>query len=159
MLIQFLADEELVAKLDAVKSLLSAGGRGSSLADIVDTLASDYLERHHPVARKEKRDARKGAASPDSRRREWEKPQESRHIPAQIRDDVFARDQGQCTYVAADGKQCRARHGLHVDHITPFSAGGKHEPSNLRLLCAAHNRRAAEHTLGSQVMARFWRQQ
>jgi hypothetical protein len=37
--------------------------------------------------------------------------------------------------------------------------GGGNEISNLRLLCGAHNRLAAEHTLGVQVMAPYWRQE
>jgi hypothetical protein len=37
--------------------------------------------------------------------------------------------------------------------------GGGNEPANLRLLCGAHNRLAAEHTLGAHVMERFWRRQ
>ena len=38
---------------------------------------------------------------------------------------------------------------VQVDHLRPFAAGGDHDPSNLRLLCAAHNRRAAEKVFGS----------
>ncbi len=82
-----------------------------------------------------------------------------RHIPASTRDEVFARDAGQCTYVAHDGTRCEARHGLQVDHVQPWAAGGGNEASNLRLLCGAHNRVAAEHSLGRHVMARYWRRQ
>lgn len=70
---------------------------------------------------------------------------------------MFVRDGGQCTFVAADGTRCRSRKGLQIDHIRPYSARGTHDPSNLRLLCGAHNRRAAERALGLEVMQPYWR--
>jgi 5-methylcytosine-specific restriction endonuclease McrA len=81
----------------------------------------------------------------------------SRHVPAAVRDRVFVRDGGQCAFVATNGNRCVARKGLEIDHIVPLAAGGNHEPSNLRLLCAAHNLRAAEQLLGARVMSPFWR--
>lgn len=64
----------------------------------------------------------------------------SRHIPAALRDAVFQRDGGQCTYVGPGGTRCTARMHLQVDHIRPFCLGGMHELDNLRLLCGKHNR-------------------
>jgi 5-methylcytosine-specific restriction endonuclease McrA len=70
---------------------------------------------------------------------------------------VFARDGGRCTFTAKDGTKCQSTRGVQIDHIVPYAAGGTHDPANLRLLCAAHNRRAAEMTLGSRVMQPYWR--
>jgi hypothetical protein len=127
-------------------------------------------------------EAKKREESPDSHRWEWKNaqsgektaarvmiedhprershaPEDSRHIPDETRDDVFVRDGGQCSFVAPDGTQCQCTKGLQVDHIKPFANGGTHDPSNLRLLCGAHNRREAERTMGAHVMKQFWRTQ
>ncbi len=111
-----------------------------------------------------------------SRRREWQnnnlrqqkagasgprldQARPSRHIPAAVRDDVFVRDGGACTFAARDGTRCGSKQPLQIDHVHPFAAGGAHDRSNLRLLCAGHNRLAAEQTLGTHRMKRFWRKE
>ena len=72
----------------------------------------------------------------------------SRHIPAAIRDAVFAQDKGRCTYTGADGRRCGATHNLQIDHIVPFARGGMTSVENLRLLCGKHNRLRAERVFG-----------
>ena len=156
MLIQFLADNELVDALEEARRLLSAGNPNVSFADVIRALADEYLERHSPVARNQRREKKRREANPDSQRREC-KSTGTRHIPDNVRDGVFVRDGGQCTYVAPDGTRCRAKHSLHIDHVRPFATGGGHEPDNLRLLCAAHNRRVAERSMGQRIMASYWR--
>ena len=149
LLVQFLASEELMRKLEEVKSLLSHQCPDGSFADIFDVIVSEYLERNSPAARKARRDNKKSSSS-DSRRRECDEPGEerSRHIPDDVRDEVFVRDGGECAFVGEHGIRCRSRRALQVDHIVPYSRGGKNDLSNLRLLCGAHNRRAAEVILG-----------
>lgn len=49
-------------------------------------------------------------------------------MPNDMRNRVLKRDGYRCT-------QCGSTVRLEVDHITPYSAGGKHEMSNLRTLC------------------------
>jgi len=68
------------------------------------------------------------------------KPKRSRHIPAEVRRRVWARDQGRCTYLDAKGRRCGSRWFLQIDHVQPFARGGDNTVSNLRLFCAAHNR-------------------
>ena len=155
MLVQFLASEELVEKFERAKALLSGRGADGSFADVLEVLVTEFLARRDPVARPERRAERKGPPSPDSRRREL-KQGRSRHVPAAVRDEVYARDGGSCAYVGNDGSRCESRRGLEIDHVQPFAAGGSCETNNLRLLCAAHNLRAAEQTLGVNVMSRFW---
>jgi 5-methylcytosine-specific restriction endonuclease McrA len=72
---------------------------------------------------------------------------------------VFAGGVDGCAYVSLEGRRCGSRTALQVDHIRPFAAGGGNDVSNLRLLCAAHNRLAAVQTLGAHVMGRFWRRE
>jgi hypothetical protein len=72
----------------------------------------------------------------------------SRHVPTGTRAAVFDRDDHRCTFVAADGTRCSATRNLEIDHVQSFAMGGSHDAENLRVLCAAHNRRAAEHVFG-----------
>ncbi|HKK70126.1 MAG TPA: HNH endonuclease signature motif containing protein [Candidatus Krumholzibacteria bacterium] len=44
-----------------------------------------------------------------------------------------------------------------MDHVEPFALGGSHEAENLRVLCAAHNRRAAERVFGTRPRWKSWR--
>jgi 5-methylcytosine-specific restriction endonuclease McrA len=136
-------------------------GDEKSFADVMKEALKEYRDRHSPSARQARREARKGVASPDYRRRELNANEldPSRHVPDEIRDRVFVRDGGQCTFVGADGTRCQSRKGLQIDHIVPFAASGTHDPSNLRLLCGAHNRLMAERALGRHVMQPYWRRQ
>ena len=154
LFVQFLADENLMELFEEVRALLSRDGKNPSIADVMRVALTEFRDRHSPIARKERREAKVGAASVDSRRREYT----SRHVPDDVRDEVFARDGGKCTFTARDGTRCDSNRGVQIDHIVPYSVGGTHDPSNLRLLCAAHNRRAAEISLGTHVTQRFWGQ-
>ena len=78
-----------------------------------------------------------------------------RTLPAAVRDEVFARDGGRCTYVGACGIPCGSTHNLQIDHIEPFARGGSGKLDNLRLLCAQHNRLEAARAFGSAWMDQF----
>jgi hypothetical protein len=68
-----------------------------------------------------------------------------RCIPAKLRAAVLARACYQCEYTdPATKRRCTARHYLQIDHVTPVAHGGAATPANLRALCAAHNRLAAD---------------
>lgn len=169
LLLQFLATESCVKRLDETKALLSHRCPGGSLGDVIEIVLTEFVERHSPVLRQRRREARtaegsrgESGVSTDrhSRRRECDPSgTRTRHIPAKVRDEVFAKDEGRCTYVARDGTRCESRHALQVDHIHPYAAGGTNDATNLRLLCAAHNRHAAERALGAHVMKSFWPRQ
>jgi 5-methylcytosine-specific restriction endonuclease McrA len=155
--VQFLADEEFMKLFEEVRNLMPDGGE-QNIADVMRRVLTEYRDRHSPAARHARREAKNGSARLESQRWECDNTQ-SRHIPDEVRDMIFVRDRGQCTFVAADGTRCQCRKNLQLDHIKPFAAGGTHHPENLRLLCGAHNRLAAEHVLGKHVMQAYWRQQ
>jgi 5-methylcytosine-specific restriction endonuclease McrA len=174
LLVQFLASDELMAKFEEAKALLSHRSGDGSFAEVLAIILEEFLERHSPTARQARREVRKSrktearrtsaAADPTpdvhSRRRECKAGNHpSRHIPVEVRDEVFVRDGGACTFAARDGTRCGSTRSLQIDHIRPYAAGGTHDPSNLRLLCAAHNRLAAERTLGKDSIKRFWRKE
>jgi hypothetical protein len=53
---------------------------------------------------------------------------------------ILKRDQS-CQFIDhKTNKQCNSKHLLQVDHIQPKYAGGSNDPTNLRILCAHHNR-------------------
>ena len=77
-----------------------------------------------------------------------------RHIPAAVRRKVYDRDGARCTFVSADGRRCRSRHGLEFHHDEPYALGGGRSPENIRLLCRAHNDFLARATYGKRIMDR-----
>jgi hypothetical protein len=56
----------------------------------------------------------------------------SRHIPRDVRGEVWSRDGGRCV-------ECQADDYLEYDHIIPHSRGGASTVNNVRLLCRRCN--------------------
>ena len=54
-------------------------------------------------------------------------------IPADVRREVWRRDEGKCV-------KCGSRKNLEYDHIIPVSKGGSNTARNIELLCEVHNR-------------------
>jgi hypothetical protein len=76
-------------------------------------------------------------------------------IPRHVRREVWARDGGRCTFVAADGQRCGTRERLELDHVRPYALGGASSTSNLRLRCRAHNLFEAGRIFGAEFMRQF----
>jgi 5-methylcytosine-specific restriction endonuclease McrA len=77
---------------------------------------------------------------------------DGRYIPAEIKRQVFERDQGRCTFVGENGEPCESRRGLEFDHVKPVAKGGRTCVANLRLRCHAHNQYEAERLFGAGFM-------
>jgi hypothetical protein len=150
---QFLAPDEYAEVFDEVRNLMPGG---MSYGDIALAVFREYRDRHSPIERQKRRE-KKGAASLHSH--QWESNDVTHDIPKIVRDVIFIRDGGQCTFVAPDGTRCQCRKGLQVDHIKPVANDGPIDMANLRLLCGGHNRLMAERTMGKHVMQPYWRQQ
>jgi hypothetical protein len=67
----------------------------------------------------------------------------SRHVPASVKRQVWARDRGQCAFVGSSGC-CTERGFLELHHVVPFADGGPTVADNLELRCRAHNQYEAE---------------
>lgn len=80
------------------------------------------------------------------------RPANPRHVPSAVRDAVWERDGGQCTFVGTGGHRCGSRDALELDHIEPVARGGQSTVANLRLMCRAHNQYVAEQTFGRDVV-------
>ncbi len=132
---------EMLRELEALLSHASAG-----VGEIVERGLEALLEQ---TKRK-----RCGAASRRRQPREQDDAtgDESRHVPAEVRHEVWERDGAQCTFVAADGHRCESRAYLQLHHIEPFARGGPTVVENVALLCGVHNRLEGERVYGRGFM-------
>jgi hypothetical protein len=76
-----------------------------------------------------------------------------RAIPAPLRRALWARDEGQCTYVSAAGRRCPSTRRIEFHHRDLFARGGEATYDNLCLRCRPHNQYEAEQELGSEYVA------
>ncbi len=179
--LEFAVDPEFMKKFNRMKTLLSSNyPEGISFEELFMLLMDEYIDRHSPEgrsARREKRladrsrknsgriqadDSRHGSNSTSENRSGMSRPaadregmNRTRSIPRKVRDEIFLRDGGRCTFEGTDGRRCNSSWNLQIDHIVPFARGGDNSPGNLRLLCGKHNRLEAERVFGSQHMERF----
>jgi 5-methylcytosine-specific restriction endonuclease McrA len=90
--------------------------------------------------------------APSARSRPRRSSGNGRYIPAAIRNAIWDRDGGQCTFVSESGRRCEERKGLDFDHIDPVARGGQTSVDRMRLLCRAHNQYTADFTFGPWFM-------
>jgi hypothetical protein len=75
-----------------------------------------------------------------------------RHIAAAVKQAVWERDGGQCTFTSESGHRCPAREFIEFNHAEPVARGGIATTENIRLRCRAHNQYEAEQTFGVDFM-------
>jgi hypothetical protein len=98
--------------------------------------------------------ARQPPATPSTKARpEASTKGRTQAISRATRRTVCERDGLRCTWRGPDGVRCESRAWLENDHADPRGRGGSSEPENIRLLCRAHNQRAAELHYGRSHMA------
>jgi 5-methylcytosine-specific restriction endonuclease McrA len=149
-------DATFKAELDQLKALLSHKVPNGDLQAVLHEAVRCAIEKHGK---------RRGAVEPktkQTRASERSSPGDGRgkgrgSIPAEVRREVWKRDQGRCTWRGPDGRRCESTWKLEVDHIRPVALGGPSTLSNTRLLCARHNLLHAEQTYGREHMALFRR--
>ncbi len=148
--VQFTASSELHDKLARLRVLMRSSVPDGDLAAIIEEAVTEKLERLESKRLAKTKSARKSLEETDT-------SPSSRYIPAAVKRAVRERDGNQCTFVDANGRRCRERHGLEFHHHQPFGRGGDHSPENLRMMCPAHNRYLAERDYGREVMRRYRR--
>ena len=167
--IKLVIDESSYKNLEELKSLLSHKNPILSHGELLSILLEEALEKHDPRRKKIRKTIKKEAVTSAQKLKaqqvnrltatspqKWEyrgnTKQIHRTIPSYIRKHIWERDEGQCTYVHPETKRkCSSRYLLQIDHIKPFSLGGKSEVGNLRLLCAGHNQLRSEKTFGKRI--------
>lgn len=144
--IELTLSKEQFTKLQKAKELLSHSVPTGDLASLLEYL-SDKVIQQKTRSRTSTVEVKTGIPDYELPRTAENKRRKMsavspRTIPATIRKNLF-RDQNCCQYRDnKTDKQCSSRWQLQVDHIQPVWAGGSNHPSNLRLLCGAHNRHA-----------------
>ena len=142
---QFTVAQDTYEKLRYAQALLGHTVPSGELAEVFDR-ALDAL-----IAGLERG---KFAATPRPRQRRRLASASTRHVPAEVRRAVWARDGGRCTFVSAAGHRCPARTRLEFDHVDPVARGGRATVERIRLRCRAHNQYAAECAIGADFMRR-----
>ncbi len=165
--LSFTVDSETMEKIKLAISLLSNRfPTGIKYEELFVILLNEYLDRNNPEAKNSRRKEKKQSNKSHTQKRPGQKKpahsnnsskEPTRSIPRKVRDEVFTRDGGRCTFVGDDGVRCSCRHNLQIDHIVPFARGGSNSPDNLRLLCARHNLLEAERVFGRDHMEKYCR--
>ncbi|HMA76385.1 MAG TPA: HNH endonuclease signature motif containing protein, partial [Candidatus Krumholzibacteriaceae bacterium] len=166
--LEFMVNPEFLKKVEEIRSELSRKyPAGVSFEILFNIVMDEYLKRHGPERRIKRREKRKSSkkrkpkyVSKDNRKRRKENSgHRTRDIPAAVRDEVYRRDKGRCSFVGRNGRRCGSTWNLQIDHIVPFARGGDNSPCNLRLLCERHNRLEAERAYGKDFMRKYIRKE
>jgi hypothetical protein len=80
---------------------------------------------------------------------------DSRYIPAEIRREVWKRDQGRCQWPLEGGGVCGSTFQPELDHIDGFQPGKPVTAEDLRVCCGPHNQEHARRVHGDAYMDRF----
>ena len=164
-------DQKTLNKLKQIKDLISHKNPNPTYAELIEIMAENTLQ----TLLKNKKTQQKGTKNEEGEDfyicknlGEGEKIQashstaqatlptsevksSSRYIPLPLKRQVWARDQGRCTYQSSITKhRCHSTYLLQIDHIYPFALGGSStDINNLRLLCASHNQLQAQKQFGA----------
>ncbi|PYQ39204.1 MAG: hypothetical protein DMF77_22125 [Acidobacteria bacterium] len=75
----------------------------------------------------------------------------SRDVPKYVKRAVSRRNDGQCAFVAPDGRRCTERTFLEFHHRQPYAQGGPATVENISLRCRRHNQYEAEVIFGTRA--------
>ena len=143
--VQLTASQQLHDKLRQAQDLMRHELPNGDLAIVIeramDLLIAERIKRRFGQCRTPR--TPRGGASPK---------RGSRHIPHDVRRQVFARDGARCSFISTNGKRCEQRGGLELHHEQPFGRGGPATAANIRLLCRAHNQLLAERDYGREFV-------
>ena len=136
-LVKFTANEAMVERLRRAQDLLSHSIPDGDIAAVLDRgLVLVIAEASRPGRSKSE-----SKTAPAPRR---PLAPGSRTVPAEVKREVRARDDGRCAYVAADGRRCGERRFLQFHHQRPWVVGGPPSVANIALRCRAHNKYEAK---------------
>jgi len=130
--VQCTVSRETHDKLRRVEDLLRHSIPDGDLAAILDRALTVLLS-----------ELSKAKCAATERSRSFRAPKSrSRHIPAAVRRDVWARDEGRCAFQGELGR-CAETGFLEFHHVVPYADGGETCAKNLELRCRSHNQHEA----------------
>ncbi len=177
--------DELVKKLDHLKSLLSNKHPHLSDAELIEVLADMAIKRLDPSEKNQKTNPRSKAPQVTNSTSQLPaaevemlstpKTASPEGCGKPVVQNWFSITQAARSkpkpsrYIPATMKQdvwmrdkgrcthfgCNSNHKLQYDHIKPIAKGGETSVKNLRLLCQTHNLLAAQQEFGHEKMAEF----
>ena len=163
--IQLNASPQLKAKLEQARDLLSHSNPSGDLAAVIERALDLLLDRtlKRRFAQTNRPRASRGAGRKVGSNAEGnpelvhENSQQRRtarrHIANATKREIAARDDLRCTFVGSDGQRCGARRFTQIHHDEPWARRGDDSATNLRILCASHNRLLAEQDFGRELVA------
>lgn len=134
--------ESTRAKLARVQAVYAHVVPSGDLEALFEVMLDDCLELREGKKRAAVKRARPARAVSER----------SRRIPAAVRREVWARDDGRCAFTSGSGRRCGWQRGLEYDHEVPFARGGESTVGNVRLRCRAHNQYEADQAFGVGFM-------
>lgn len=154
-------NKDLIKKLDKIKALMSHKNPTMTDQELIEVMAEALLQKIDPAEKvkraqikKEKAIQKVPAPELNQRNAGHQQPRKgaspSRYIPSTVKCEVYMRDKGTCAH-----PNCSSKKFLEYDHIKPLALGGTTSVENLRLLCRAHNQRAAIDRFGLVKMGMF----
>lgn len=159
--LKIVIDEELMRTLDLLKSILSHKNPNMTYNELIKYLAQMGIKKLDPsqkvlsknLPKQKNSEIKSHAVKPNSLeiqrgaspQRRNDALKKSRYIPATVKQEVYMRDKGCCSYTDPQSKRkCVSKHLLQYDHRYPFSLGGESSVKNLRLLCFQHHQLLTE---------------
>ncbi len=132
---------EQFALLKQAQSLLSHTFPGGSIAEVVATLAQNFVDKKMKAPKAEPNVVAKELtqAATATATHENKKPYRQ-YISVHTKRSLLQKANYCCEYVDHKTQQrCNSKYQLEIDHIQPLSLGGSDEMKNLRILCRVHN--------------------
>jgi hypothetical protein len=149
--IRFTASTETRDKLKVAQDLLRHAVPGGDVASIFDRALSALIEAHSRTKMAVVRRPVKARPVTTGSRPASER---SRHVAAEVKRTVWARDGGRCAFVSANGHRCGERAFLEYHHVLPHGVGGPATMANIQLRCRAHNGYEADVFFGAPARRR-----
>ena len=163
--IQLNASPQLKAKLEQARDLLSHSNPSGDLAAVIERALDLLLERTlkrrfaqtkrpRPSCSANRKVGSNAEGNPEVVHGDTQQRRTGRrHIANATKREIAARDGLRCTFVGSDGQRCGATQFTQIHHQEPWARHGDDSPTNLRILCASHNRLLAEQDFGRQLVA------
>ena len=150
--VQFTIGQDAHDKLRRVQALLRReipnGDTGAIFESALDLLLAK-VEREKMGARRSKPAVRPAYESRIRRAADGSagsatSGHSSRHIPNEVKREVWLRDGARCAFVSETGRRCEETAFLELHHIQPFALDGPATTANISLRCRRHNRYESE---------------